>query len=253
MFYSEKLSKFKNINHCFFSRKGGHSKGIYEGLNCGLGSRDNKENVNKNLNLVAKKMSVLPENLILMNQTHSNRVFFLDKKDTKKIRVKSDSLITNIKNLAIGVLTADCIPIILYDEINEMVGCVHAGWKGSISGIIENTLDKFNEINLKNKITACVGPCIGEKSYEVGEDFRNEFLKESKTNDIFFMNGVNDKFYFNLRGYVCDKLKKRGIKNVDNINIDTFKDSDNFFSHRRSQKLGEKDYGRCIATISLKT
>ena len=150
-------------------------------------------------------------------------------------------------------MTADCVPIILYDEINQLIACVHAGWRGSINGIIENTLNKFNQINPSNKITACVGPCIAKDSYEVDEDFRDKFLKDFKMNDNFFKHMVNSKYQFDIRGYVNEKLKKLGVKNVDNIIIDTFKDTDNFYSYRRSQKLGEKDYGRCIATISLKT
>jgi len=253
MFYSKKLNKFKNINHCFFSKKGGFSKGIYQSLNCGLGSKDEKQNVLKNLDLVAKKMEVDSENLILMNQTHSNKVIYVDKKNKNQNKIESDSLITNIKGLALGVLTADCVPIILYDEINNIAGCIHAGWKGIISGIIENTLNKFKEISSKNKITACVGPCIGAESYEVGKEFYEDFIKESKMNNNFFSKGNNNKFHFDIRKYVNEKLKNWGIDNIDNINIDTLKDAENFYSYRRSQKLGQKDYGRCITTISLKT
>ncbi len=253
MFFSKKLNKFENINHCFFSKKGGFSTGVYQGLNCGLGSEDNKTNVLKNLDFVAKKMDINVENLKLMNQTHSNKVFFLDEKNKKLNKIKSDSLITNVKGIALGVLTADCVPIILYDEINKTIGCVHAGWKGSIAGLIENTFKKFKEINNKVKITACVGPCIGTKSYEVGEEFYMNFLEDSKTNTNFFLKQNDNKYYFDIRKYVNFKLNNCGVEEVENINFDTFEDKDNFYSYRRSQKLGQADYGRCIATISLKT
>ena len=251
MFYSNKLSQFNNIKHCFFSRKNGFSKGIYGSLNCGLGSGDKKENVKKNLDLVSKKMGIKKENLVLMHQTHSNKVIVIDKENQKNKKIIADALITKLEGLAIGVLTADCVPIILYDEVNQIIGCVHAGWKGAISGVIENTLNKFKEINNNNKIIAAIGPCIGNENYEVGLEFYDNFLKDSEINKKFFSKKNNKKFIFNLRGYINDKLSNWGVLSVDNIDIDTFKDSDNFFSYRRSKKLGEPDYGRCISTIGL--
>ena len=130
---------------------------------------------------------------------------------------------------------------------------IHAGWKGSISGIIENTVKKFKEINNKVKITACIGPCIGKKNYEVGEDFYKNFLAESKNNINFFLKQNHNKYNFDIRKYVNFKLNNCGVEEVENIDFDTFEDKDNFYSYRRSQKLGQTDYGRCIATISLKT
>jgi len=251
MFYSNKLSQFNNIKHCFFSKNNGFSKGIYQSLNCGFGSNDKKENVKKNLDLVSKKMDIKKEDLILMHQTHSNKVIVIDKKNQKNKKIIADALITKLEGLAIGVLTADCVPIILYDEVNQIIGCVHAGWKGAISGVIENTLNKFKEINNNNKIIAAIGPCIGNENYEVGLEFYDNFLKDSEINKKFFSKKNNKKFIFNLRGYINDKLSNWGVLSVDNIDIDTFKDSDNFFSYRRSKKLGEPDYGRCISTIGL--
>tara|TARA_B100001996_G_scaffold9542_1_gene8037 strand:+ start:7572 stop:8336 length:765 start_codon:yes stop_codon:yes gene_type:complete len=251
MFYSKKLNQFNNIRHCFFSKKNGFSKGIYESLNCGLGSNDKKENIIKNLNFVSKNMNIKLENLILMQQSHSNKVTVVNEKNKNNKRINADALITKLKGVALGVLTADCVPIILYDEMNQIIGCVHAGWRGAISGIIENTLNKFKEIGSNNKISVSVGPCIGSKNYEVDLEFYKNFLKESEENHVFFSKKNNKKFHFSIRSYVNNKIKNCGITNIDNINADTFKDSDNFYSYRRSQKLGEDDYGRCISTISL--
>ena len=252
MFYSNKLNQFNNIKHCFFSKKNGFSKGIYKSLNCSPGSNDKKENIKKNLGLVSKKMGIKKEDLILMYQTHSNKVFVIDKESQKNKKIIADALVTKLKGLAIGVLTADCVPIILYDEINQIIGCIHAGWKGVISGVIENTLNKFKEINNNNnKISAAIGPCIGNESYEVSLEFYDNFLKDSEINKKFFSKKNNEKFLFNLRGYVNNKLSSCGVINIDNIDVDTFKDEDTFFSYRRSKKLGEPDYGRCISTISL--
>ena len=248
MFYSKIFKKFKNINHCFFSKKGGFSKGIYKSLNCGKGSKDNKKNVFRNLNLVSKKIKINSKNLMLMHQTHSNKVIIIKNKNVKKFN--SDAIITKLKNTALGVVTADCVPIILYDIKNEIIGCIHAGWKGASSGIIENTGSKFKKLGRKNKIYACIGPCIGKLSYEVDLDFYKKFITIDKKNITYFSKKNKNKKLFDLRKYVGDKLIKLNVK-VEHINHDTFKDKNNFFSYRRSQKLRENDYGRCISVVSL--
>ena len=250
MFFSKKLKKFKNVKHCFFSKRGGFSKGIYKSLNCGQGSRDSKKNINKNLDFVSKKIKVSKNKLVLMYQTHSNRVIIINNKNKNLVKFKADAILTKIKGIALGVVTADCVPIILFDTNNHIIGCIHAGWKGAISGIIENTIEKFKELSSRNKIFATVGPCIGEKSYEVSQDFYKKFISKSKKNSIYFINKKNNKKLFNLRKYVNDKLLKLNVK-VDNINKDTFREKSNFFSYRRSQKLGQNDYGRCISVISM--
>jgi len=141
MFYSKKLKKIKKLKHCFFSRNNGFSRGVYRSLNCGRGSKDNKKNIQKNLKFVAETMAVERAKLILMHQTHSNKVVEITKKNYKKIIV-ADAMITQMRNLAIGVVTADCVPIIFCDIKSQVVGCIHAGWKGAFSGIVENTIQK---------------------------------------------------------------------------------------------------------------
>ncbi len=250
MFYSKRFKKFKNIKHCFFSRKGGVSKGIYKGLNCGKGSKDKKKNVYKNLSLVSNKMKTSLNRLYLMHQTHSNKVLIINKRNKDLKKFNSDALITKLKGVALGVVTADCVPIILYDVKNQIIACIHAGWKGASSGIIENTFKKFKTLNSKNKIFASIGPCIGKKSYEVDIDFYKKFIFKSKKNKKYFLKKNDNKKLFNLRKYVNDKLTKLNVK-VDHVNYDTFRQKSRFFSYRRSQKLQEKDYGRCISVISL--
>jgi len=250
MFYSKKFRKFKNIKHCFFSRKGGFSKGIYQGLNCGKGSKDNKKIVYKNLAFVSKKMKINLKNLYLMHQTHSNKTIVISERNRNLKKFNSDALITKEKDISLGVVTADCVPIILYDIKNQVIGCIHAGWKGASSGIIENTVKKFKKLNSKNKIFASIGPCIGKKSYEVDIDFYKKFILKSKKNAVYFSKKNSNKKLFNLRKYANDKLIKLNVK-VDHVNHDTFKEKSRFFSYRRSQKLQEKDYGRCISVISL--
>jgi len=249
MFYSKKLKKIKKVSHCFFSRKNGFSKGIYEGLNCGRGSKDNKKNIQKNLKFVAKTMAVERSKLILMHQTHSNKVTEITKKNYKKIII-ADAMITQMRNLAIGVVTADCVPIIFCDNKSQVAGCIHAGWKGAFTGVIENTFKKVKRLNLKSKIYASVGPCIGNKSYEVDVKFYKMFVSKSWKYKIYFKEKNKTKKLFNLRKFVTDKLLKLGIK-VDHVNKDTFSEKSNFFSYRRSFKLKQKDYGRCISTVRL--
>ena len=249
MFYSKKLKKMKGIKHCFFSRKNGFSKGIYDSLNCGRGSKDSKINVKRNLNFVAKKMAVKRSRLILMHQTHSNKVIEIKKFNYKK-KIAADAMITKIKDLAISVVTADCVPIIIYDVKNNIIGCIHAGWKGAFSGIIKNTLKKIKKLNSKNNIYASVGPCIGKKSYEVDNKFYKKFVSKSRKNKIYFTKKNKTKKFFNLRKFVTDKLLEFNVK-VDQVNRDTFAEKSNFFSYRRSYKLKQKDYGRCISAVRL--
>ena len=251
MFFSKKLKEFNNINHCFFSKEGGVSQGIYSSLNCGLGSKDEKNNVLENLNIVSNKLCVEPKNLFLMNQSHSNKVVVIDDKSNYEQRINSDALITTKKNIAISVLTADCVPVLIYDEVNKIIGCIHAGWKGALGGIIENTINEITRIGTNGKINVAIGPCIGINNYEVGQDFYARFIMESENNKKFFLQSINNKFLFDLRKYVNSKFEKLELNCIENIDFDTFSENENFFSFRRSKKIGEKDYGRCISTISL--
>ena len=249
MFYSKNLKKIKNVNHCFFSRKGGFSKGLYKSLNCGRGSNDNRKNINKNFTFVSNKMGVTKDKLILMHQTHSNKVVEIKKNNYKK-RIIADAMITKMKGVSLGVVTADCAPIILYDVKNQIIGCIHAGWKGAYLDIIKKTIYKIKKISSKNLIYASVGPCIAQKSYEVDLDFFKKFIKVAKKNRKYFLDKKNNKKLFNLRKFVTDNLIKYKVR-VDQVNKDTFSQKSNFFSYRRSRKLDEKDYGRCISTICM--
>ena len=250
MHFSKKLSQINNIKHCFFSKTGGTSKGIYESLNCGLGSKDNPLDIKNNLKIVSNQMGVEVKNLILMSQTHSNKVLIITKENNSGNRLNSDAMITQTKGLAIGVLTADCVPIILYDKKNNSVGCIHAGWKGALSEIIKKTVNKIKRLNSSHKIYASIGPCIDKKNYEIDLNFYKKFLIKSKKNKKYFSHKNKNKKLFNLRKFVADKLIELKVK-VDHVNYDTYREKVNFFSYRRSCKLKQNDYGRCISVISL--
>ncbi len=252
MFFSKKLEKFENLRHCFFSRKNGVSKGYYESLNCGSGSNDKKENVLKNLEFVAEKISCNRESLITLNQQHTNRVIHFDNIKSVENKLTGDAMVSEVKNIGIGILTADCVPIFFYDYKKKIIGCAHAGWKGALRGIIKNTVNKFNELNSNNDdLIAVVGPCISKKNYEVKQDFFEKFIAQDKNNKNFFDKVSDEKYFFDLRGFVNKELFNLNIKNIDNIEMDTYAEKEFFYSYRRSCFNKEQDYGRCISVILM--
>jgi YfiH family protein len=252
MFFSKKLQKFKNLNHCFFSRQNGFSKGIYSSLNCGMGSGDKRENVLKNLNLVNKKIGSKNNVLVTLNQIHSNQVIYLDNENSIKDKLNGDAIVTKVKNVAIGILSADCAPILLYDDTKKIIGCIHSGWKGALNGVIKNTVNKFKELNSNvNNLVAVVGPCIGQESYEVKIDFFKKFLIKNKENEQFFKKIPNEKYFFDLRAFINYELSQANINNIENVEMNTFLEKDFFYSYRRSTFNNEQDYGRCISVILM--
>ena len=252
MIQSKKLSKFKKINHGFFNRNNGFSKGIYRSLNCGPGSKDKKQNIKKNLKTVKKKIGKNSKKIFLLNQIHSNKFVYINKNfNFKKKRITADAIITDQKNIPIAVLTADCVPLLLYDNKKNVVATIHAGWKGALKGIIKKVINFMLKIGCKrNNITVAIGPCISQKNYEVKEDFKKKFMNKDKKNKSFFKKRKN-LIYFNLPNYVKYQLKSNKITNVDLLNIDTFDKKNNYFSARRSLKLKHDDYGRNISIIMI--
>ncbi len=251
MFYSKKLLKQVDIKHCFFNRKGGISKGIYKSLNCGKGSLDKKICVNTNLNIAIKKFSKTSNKLILLNQIHSNKYFFIKDYKLKKNRLIGDALITNKRKIILGVLTADCVPILIFDKKLKMISAIHAGWKGAYKGIINAVVKYFIKKGSESKnLIAAIGPCISQKHYEVQDDFKSKFFKQSRGNKIFFKK-IRDKTYFSLNKYVNYQLKSLGVKKIDIVDQDTYNPKNNFFSARRSIHNNENDYGRNISLIMI--
>ena len=252
MFFSKKLKEFENIRHCFFSRKNGFSEGYYKSLNCGLGSNDKKENVLKNLESVSKKIGCKKESLITLNQKHTNEVVCFNSVSDVKNKIIGDAIVSKVKNIAISILTADCASIFFYDPKNKIIGCAHAGWKGALNGIINNTVKKFNELNSNNSdLIAVVGPCINKKNYEIKNDLYKKFIDKNKKNEIFFEKIGNENYLFDLRAYINNEILNLNIKNIENIEKDTFSEIESFYSYRRSCVNKEKDYGRCISVILM--
>jgi polyphenol oxidase len=248
---SKKLTKIKYLKHGFFNRIGGKSKNIYKSLNCGSGSKDLSSNIEKNLQIVKKKIKISDKNIFLSYQVHSNKFIYIDDKYRLKIKPKVDAIITNQRNLPIAVLTADCVPILICDNDRNMIAAIHAGWKGAYKDIIKKVIKFMIKKGCKSEnMTAAVGPCIAVKNYEVKQDFVKKFLRKDKKNKFFFKK-VKNKYYFNLNKYIHSQLQNLKVKNIDMINKDTFNEKNNFFSARRSISRNESDYGRNISVIMI--
>ncbi len=251
MIQSKKLSKFKKINHGFFNRNSGTSKGIYKSLNCGPGSKDKKKDIQKNLEIVRKKIGKNSKKIFLLNQIHSNKFVYIDENFTFKKKIKADAVITNQKNLPIAILTADCVPLLLYDNKKSIIAAIHAGWKGAFKDIIDKVINFMSSKGCDRKnITVAIGPCISQKNYNVKEDFKIKFLKKDKKNKIFFTKRKG-LIYFNLPKYVKYQLESNRINRIDLLKIDTFDKKNNYFSARRSLRLKHDDYGRNISIIMI--
>ncbi|MEZ5759235.1 MAG: peptidoglycan editing factor PgeF [Emcibacteraceae bacterium] len=239
---SEKLEKIANIKHGFFGRLGGVSSGIYHSLNCGTHSGDEAQNVTKN-RLIASTTLLPGAALAEIHQTHSNKVHIFN----GDIRtVDADAIVTNEKNVALSIVTADCAPVLFVDQFAAVIGAAHAGWKGARNGIIQNTIEAMCELGAdRHNIVAAIGPCIAQKSYEVGEDLYRQI-----DNDSYFIPGPRAGHYqFDLESYVFDRIWQNEVTKIDALGLDTYPHANNFFSYRRKTHLDEPDYGRQISII----
>ena len=251
MIRSKKIIKIKNVKHGFFNKTGGKSKKIYSSLNCGPGSKDDLSNIKKNLKIAIRKISKTAQDIFLLHQIHSNKFVYIDKKSKLKARPKADAVITSQKNIPIGVLTADCVPVLICDDKKSIIAAIHAGWRGAYKDIIGKVINFMIKKGSDPKnITAAIGPAISVKNYEVKDDFKRKFIKKDKKNNKFFKK-KNKKLYFDLPNYVKSCLLNNKVKKIDTIKIDTFNIDNNFFSARRALRLNHDDYGRNISIIML--
>ena len=231
---------------------GGKSTGVYQSFNCGPGSSDNKKNIFIDLTIVKKKIKFNSKQIVLLNQIHSNKFYYIDKKSKlNNSKFEGDALITNRSNTPIGILTADCAPILIFDQKKKMIAAIHAGWKGVYNGIVKKVVKFMIKKDCStHNITAVIGPCISLKNYEVKQDFIKKFIKKDVKTKIFFKK-INGKNYFSLNEYITYQLGSLGIKKIEVINKDTFNTKNNFFSSRRSKSRSENDYGRNISIIMI--
>jgi YfiH family protein len=237
--------------HGYFCRQGGISTGIYTGLNCGLGSDDDPENVLHNRTLVAQHLGATLETLGGVHQIHSPTVHIATP-DTITERPKADALVTNQKGLALGVLAADCAPILFADADAGVIGAAHSGWKGAIDGVAASTIAEMIKLGAtRENITAVVGPCISQANYEVGPEFLEDFIATDMDFTRFFTNGQGDRYLFDLPSFCLHPLRTKGIAHAEWVGHCTYADESRFYSYRRTTHRKESDYGRMISAIIL--
>jgi polyphenol oxidase len=245
------LSNLPNISHGFFGRTGGVSTGIYASLNCGPGSGDDPSNVAENRRRACEAIGATSLNTLY--QIHSPSAVTLDSAWAAD-PPQADAMVTKTPGIALGILTADCAPVLFADAEARVIGAAHAGWKGAISGIVESTIAAMEKLGAESsRIVAAIGPCIGQANYEVGEEFRARFVGERTANARFFSSGHRaDHYQFDLQSFVAERLARSGLVKVTRISACTYAGEADFFSFRRATHRGEKDYGREISAIVLR-
>jgi len=243
--------KIGDTPHGFLGRKGGASTGIHAGLNVGLGSDDDRETVMQNRDIA--RDAVLPNStLVMVHQVHSPDVITVTEPIDMDARPHADAMVTDRPGLLLGILTADCVPVLFRDANAGVVGAAHAGWKGAIGGVTDSTLDAMEKLGgNRANITCAIGPCIAQKSYEVDEGFARRFVDADAQNERFFGAGKAGHFQFDIEGYVASRLAAAGVSRVDLLGQDTYSQPDRFYSYRRSCHRQEPDYGRQVSLIGM--
>jgi len=248
------LEDLSILRHGFFTRNGGVSDGIYASLNCGEGSADKPAAVTENRRRAAATLGLRSNHLLTLNQVHSAEIVTVTERDTVfRKRPEADAMVTKMPGIALGILTADCAPILFVEPGQGIIGAAHVGWKGALRGVIERTVSAIEDLGGERKsIVACIGPCIAQASYQVGEDFLGPFVKlDPSAHQFFRQDHLKDKYRFDLRGYAIYRLENCGVISVGSISNDTFEDERLFFSYRRTCHQGGIDYGRALSAIVL--
>lgn len=238
------------LRHGFFTRRGGASSGVFEGLNCGTGSTDQSEVVAINRARVAEAMGVSADHLLGVHQVHSPTVITVDGPMANK--PKADALVTATPRLALSILTADCQPVLFADPDASVIGAAHAGWRGALDGVLSATVVAMEALGAtRNNITAIIGPSISQAAYEVGPEFFEDFLAEDPEYARFFAQGTGDRMQFDLPAFGLHQLRAAGVGHAEWTRHCTYSDPDRFYSYRRTTHEKEADYGRLIAAITL--
>ncbi len=244
----------EGVAHGFFGRQGGVSGGIYASLNCGYGSGDDSVSVCENRTRVATWLGTDEVQLITLYQIHSADALHVTAPWPRTAPPKADAMATTLRGVALGVLAADCAPILLADHRAGVIGCAHSGWKGAIGGVGESVVALMEQLGAsRSRIHAAVGPCISQRSYEVGSEFEARFVEEDAGNSRYFVPSPRaGHWQFDLPGYVTARLRATGIGAVETLNMCTYEHNDGYFSYRRTTHRGETDYGRNVSAIMLK-
>ena len=252
------LSESGGVRHGFFTRRGGVSGGVYGSLNCGPGSADDAGHVTENRARVMGAMGFPADGSRRLNtlaQVHSAEVVTLRRALPVGRHPKADALVTDVPDLVVGVLAADCVPVLFADTAGKAVAAAHAGWKGALGGIIAATVAAMGELGAPaERIVACVGPCIQQQSYEVGGELRGQFIHADPCNATYFRDSERaGHFMFDLSEYVTHRVTAAGVAGVERLELDTYACEQEFFSYRRATHRGESDYGRQVSAIALLT
>jgi YfiH family protein len=240
-----------DMPHGFLGRRGGVSTGALSGLNVGFGSNDERAAIERNRALAIS--ALLPgAELATVHQVHSAEAVHVDRPWPQDQRPHADAMVTDLPNVLLGILTADCAPVLFADRRAAVIGAAHAGWRGALAGVTDSTIAAMERLGAKREtIHAAVGPCITQQSYEVDEAFRARFVASDAGNDRFFAAGAAGKPRFDLEAYVVHRLVAAGIDEVEALNLDTYTAPDRFYSYRRATHAGEADYGRQLSAIAL--
>tara|TARA_R110000824_G_scaffold390760_8_gene587748 strand:- start:5743 stop:6513 length:771 start_codon:yes stop_codon:yes gene_type:complete len=247
------LLAIPHLSHGFFTREGGVSKGIYASLNSGLGSDDDQGAVIENRARIASSIGVAPDQLLTVHQIHSPDVINVTETWTPATAPKADAMVTNRAGIGLGVLAADCTPVLFADTKTKVIGAAHSGWKGAWTGVLEATIDAMAKLGATPaSMVAAVGPCISRDAYEVGPEFRDRFIERKADDAVWFTASARDNhFMFDLTAYVAARLAAAGIGTIERLDLCTYADEQRFFSYRRTTHRGEPDYGRQMSVIAL--
>ncbi len=241
------------IRHGFFTREGGVSTGLFASLNCSVASGDDPEKVAENRRRALAQLGLAPDRIVTCYQIHSAEVVTVERPWTHADRPRADAMVTRLKGLALGILTADCAPVLFADEEAGIIGAAHAGWRGAIGGVLEATVAAMLRQGASAaRIAAAIGPCIGFASYEVGPEFPAPFLAQSPDNARFFRAAPRAQHHlFDLGSYVRSRLETAGVTRIEAVAADTLAEPTQFFSYRRSCLAGEPQYGHGLSAICL--
>lgn len=241
----------EGMPHGFLGRRGGVSEGVVAGLNVGLGSGDDFEAIKENRHRAVE--AILPgAALATVHQVHSAAAVYVAEPWPQNARPRADAMFTDRPGVLLGILTADCAPVLLADAEAGIVGAAHAGWRGAVAGVTDSVITEMEKIGARReRIAAAIGPCIAMLSYEVDEGFRERLLDADAANDRFFSAAVSDTLHFDLPAYVRHRLIAAGIQAIETINLDTYSNPDRFYSYRRATHRDGPDYGRQISLIGL--
>lgn len=250
---SSSLSGVRGITHGFFGRKGGASQGIYASLNCGYGSDDDKAAVRTNRTRVATLLGTREDHLITVYQVHSADAVVVTKPWALGDAPHADAMATNVKGVALGVLAADCAPVLFADDVAQVIGTAHAGWKGALTGVLESAVRAMEGLGAdRSRMRAAIGPCISQTAYEVGPELYERFRDTDLSSGQYFKPSSRaGHWQFDLPGYVAIRLVKLGVRGVDPMGHCTYAKEDDYFSYRRTTHRGEPDYGRNLSAIML--